>query len=113
VKVEVFYIDGCPNRQPAVERVTQLLREVDLTGNVVEIPVTDPTSAIAARFLGSPTIHINGIDIEPLARASSQFGVMCRMYLDGSKQEGVPSAALIRRALLEAQSGVHRFATLE
>ena len=89
------------------------MREVDLTGDVLEIPVTDPTSAIAVRFLGSPTIHVNGIDIEPLARTSSEFGVMCRMYLDGSKQEGMPSVALIRRALLEAQSGAHRFATMK
>jgi len=105
VKVEVFYIDGCPNRQPAAERVTELLHEVGLTGNVLEIPMTEATSAIA--------VHVNGVDIEPSARTSSQFGVMCRVYLNGSKREGVPSVALIRRALLEAQSGAHRSATLK
>jgi len=113
VKIEVFYIDGCPHRQPTVERVKELLHEFGFRGNVLEIPVTEATSAIAVRFLGSPTIHVNGVDIEPSIRTSGQFGVMCRMYLDGSKQEGVPSVALIRRALLEAQSGAHRFATLK
>lgn len=76
MKVEVFYVDGCPNRQPAVERVKELLREFGLTGNVLEILVTGATAAIAVRFLGSPTIHVNGVDIEPSARTSSQFGVM-------------------------------------
>ena len=113
MKIEVFYIDGCPNRQPTVERVKELLHEFGFRENVLEVPVTEATAAIAVRFLGSPTIHVNGVDIEPTARTSCQFGVMCRMYLDGSKQDGVPSAALIRRALLEAQSGAHRFATLE
>src|SRR5712691_8201210 len=100
--VEVFYIDGCPNRQLAVERVNELLHEFGLNGNVLEIPVTDSASAIAARFLGSPTIRVNGVDIEPSSRTSSQFGVTCRMYLDGPEREGVPPVALIRRALLEA-----------
>ncbi len=104
MKVEVFYIDGCPNRQPAIERVHELLHEFGLTGNVREIPVTDSASAIEVRFLGSPTIHVNGIDVEPSSTTSSQFGLMCRMYLDGPRREGVPSVELIRRALLEASN---------
>ncbi len=104
MKVEVFYIDGCPNRQPAVERVKELLHEFGLTGNMLEIPITETTSATAVRFLGFPTIHVNGIDIEPSARTSSQFGVTCRMYWDGPEPAGVPPLDLIRRALLEAAS---------
>ena len=104
MKVEVFYIDGCPNRQPAVERVNELLQEFRLTGNVLEVPVTDSASAIAARFLGSPTIHVNSIDIEPSSRTLDQFGLMCRTYVDGPRRDGVPSAELIRRALLEASN---------
>ena len=104
MKVEVFYIDGCPNRQPVMERVNELLQEFRLTGNVLEVQVADSASAIAARFLGSPTIHVNGIDVEPSSRTSDQFGLMCRTYVDGPQREGVPSAELIRRALLEASN---------
>ena len=104
MKVEVFYIDGCPNRQPAVERVNELLQGFRLTGNVLEVQVTDSASAIAARFLGSPTIHVNGIDVEPSSRTSDQLGLMCRTYVDGSQRDGLPSAELIRRALLEASN---------
>jgi len=105
VKVEVFYVDGCPNHQPTVERVNELLQEYRLTGNVSEVPVTDSASAIALRFLGSPTIHVNGVDVEPSSRTSCQFGLMCRMYLHGSRREGVPPVELIRGALLEASNG--------
>ena len=104
MKIEVFYIAGCPNRQPAVERVKELSQEFRLPGNLLEVPVTDSASAIAVRFLGSPTIHVNGVDIEPSSRTSSQFGLTCRMYLDGPQREGVPSVELIRRALLEASN---------
>ena len=102
MKIEIFYIDGCPNHRRTVERVDELLKHFRLAADVLEVPVTDSLSALAYRFLGSPTVRINGIDVEPSARTSSQFGLMCRTYLNGPKREGVPSRELIREALLEA-----------
>ena len=102
--VEVFYIDSCPNHQPTVDRVNEVLEEMGLTANVMEIRVADSGSAVATRFLGSPTVHVNGNDVEPSARTASQFGVMCRTYLDGSQRQGVPPTELIRQALLESST---------
>lgn len=85
-----------------MERVNESLQEFRITTAVLEVPVTDSASALAYRFLGSPTVKINGIDVEPSARTSNQFGLMCRTYLDGTKREGLPPIALISRALLEA-----------
>ena len=104
MRVEVFYIDGCPNHQPTVERVNGLLQEFRWSGKVLEVPVTDSANALALRFLGSPTIHVNGIDVEPSSRTSDQFGLMCRTYVDGLQRDGMPSMELIRRALLEASN---------
>ena len=100
--VEVFYIDSCPNHQPTVDRVNEVLEEMGLTADVMDIRVADSGSAVATRFLGSPTVHVNGIDVEPSARTANQFGVMCRTYLDESQRQGVPSTELIRQALLES-----------
>lgn len=100
--VEVIYIDGCPNHQPTVDRVNEVLEEIGLTADVMDIRVADSVSAVASRFLGSPTVHVNGIDVEPSVRTASQFGVMCRTYLDGSQRQGVPPKELIRQALLES-----------
>jgi hypothetical protein len=103
VRIEVFYIEGCPNREPTVERVKAMLKDLGVAGEVVESPVHDPVTAPALRFLGSPTVQINGVDVEPSARTSNQFGFMCRTYLSGPRREGIPSRALIREALLEAK----------
>jgi hypothetical protein len=100
--VKVFYIDGCPNHQTTVERVNELLEEMALTADVVQVRVADSASAVASRFLGSPTVHVDGIDVEPSSRADSQFGIMCRTYLDGGKRQGFPPKELIRQALLES-----------
>ena len=103
MRVEVLYIDGCPNRQPTVERVKALLKELHSFAELIEVPVTDLESALAYRFLGSPTVRVDGIDVEPSARTSSQFGLACRTYRAGAKWDGVPSFELIRQALEQAQ----------
>ncbi len=102
MRIEVFYIEGCPNHAPTVERVKAMLKDLGVAEEVVESAVNDPATASALRFLGSPTVHINGVDVEPSARTSNQFGFMCRTYLNGLRQEDIPSRALIREALLEA-----------
>ena len=42
VKVEVLYFKGCPNHEPAVERVRKALRNEDLAMPVHEVEITDP-----------------------------------------------------------------------
>ena len=102
MRIEVFYIEGCPNNQPTVERVEAMLKDLGVAGEVVKSPIHDPAMASALRFLGSPTVHLNGVDLEPSARSSNEFGFMCRTYLDGPRREGIPSRTLIREVLLEA-----------
>ena len=55
------------------------------------------------RFLGSPTVLVDGVDVEPSARNSDQIGFGCRIYTCGDKRVGVPGEDLIRAALIEAQ----------
>ena len=97
--VEVLYFEGCPNHEPAVERVREVLRAEGIVDEVKEVEVRDAQTAERLRFLGSPTIRVNGIDVEPSALASESFGLVCRTYRDGCCQSGVPSAELIRKAL--------------
>jgi hypothetical protein len=99
--IEVFYLEGCPNHQPTVDRVKHVLEEMGMPADVRERLVTEAGSVGTIQFLGSPTVHINGIDVEPSARTSTQFGFGCRTYLDGQRREGLPPAELIREALLE------------
>ena len=102
MKIEVLYFDECPNHEPAVERVREVLREEGISGEVSEVNVPDDATARALGFLGSPSIRINGQDIEPDARSSKQCGMMCRTYMEGGKRQGLPSREMIRTALREA-----------
>ena len=102
LKIEILYFDGCPNHLPAVERVRTVLQEMNLPDVVVEVKITDPATAKPLRFLGSPTVLIDGLDMEPAARDSDQFGFSCRTYLTEGRRDGLPAKELVQAAILEA-----------
>ncbi len=102
MKIEVLYCDGCPNHKPTVDLVQQVLKDEGISAEVSEVNIPDERAARAAGFLGSPSVRINGRDVEPAARWSAEFGMMCRIYPDGGTRIGLPSREFIRRALREA-----------
>jgi hypothetical protein len=97
MKIEVLYFDNCPNHSPTLERIHQILREEGCDAEVREVLVPDVETAHNVSFLGSPTVRVNGIDIEPTAKDRRDFGLMCRRY-----SGGIPSHELIREALRSA-----------
>jgi mercuric ion transport protein len=102
MKIEVLYFDECPNHQSTVERVKEVLQEENLAADLVEVNVGDDATARSVGFLGSPTVRVDGLDVEPSARSSKEFGLMCRTYAEGNRRVGVPPRELIRTALREA-----------
>ena len=104
MKIEVLYISGCPNHTPALERVKEALREERLSAEIGDIEVPDAEAAQRLRFLGSPSIRVDGLDIEPEARSRADFGMMCRTYTDARGTTGLPSRELIRSALREVDT---------
>jgi len=107
MRVEVLYFEGCPNHKPAVDRVKDVLRQECLPEVVQEIEVRDTQTAQRLRFLGSPSIRIDGVDIEPAARQSTDFGLVCRTYSEGDcGRAGLPSTNMIRSALRGQTSAI-------
>ncbi len=98
MKIEILILEGCPNVRVTVDRLKAVLREYGLSVAISEITVRDEKAADELRFLGSPTVRIDGVDVEPRARQRTSFGIMCRTY-EGSG--GVPSEDLIRSAITE------------
>jgi hypothetical protein len=104
MRIEILYFDECPNRAPAVERIEEALRLELLTAELIEVNVRGAADARSLRFVGSPTIRIDGNDIETTARTSKDFGVFCRTYSDKGKRVGIPPLDLIRSAMREADA---------
>lgn len=98
--IEILSIPDCPNHQPTVERVKALLAAGAIFADVREVLVSNESDAKALRFIGSPSVRVNGKDIEPLAFART--GLSCRIYADGT---GIPPEALLKSAITSAKKG--------
>jgi hypothetical protein len=96
MKIQILYFEGCPNHLPTVALVHQVVATLGKEIQIEEVEVTSPEDAVSTRFLGSPTVLVNGVDIDPRARQRTDYGFSCRIY-DG--MSGLPSEDLLRAAL--------------
>jgi hypothetical protein len=86
VTVEVLFFEGCPNHVPTVQLAREVAAALGVAAEVREVAVETAEDAEALRFLGSPSVRVNGRDIEPDADGRTDFALSCRVY--GSS--GVP-----------------------
>lgn len=96
MKVELLYFDGCPGYRELLPRVRELV------GDRAELelhPVESMGQAERVRFLGSPTVRVNGADVDPDAAGGTDYGLKCRLYPAGEGQSHAPPDEWIRRAL--------------
>jgi hypothetical protein len=104
VKIEVLYVAECPSHPAAVRMVKDVLAVEGLVTEVQEVLVRDEAMASELRFLGSPTIRVNGRDVAGETRNAQSFALNCRLYPE-SKQVGLPPIEMVRRAVVEAREG--------
>ena len=99
MRVEVLYFDGCPNHEAFLPRLREL---VAMTGGDADVElrrVDDLGAAERERFLGSPTVRVNGVDIDAGARTRSDFGLKCRLYRTDTGLHGQPPDEMVLAAL--------------
>lgn len=100
MKIEVLSVPDCPNHSAALERLREILSAEEFQACVREVLVRDRAMAQSLNFPGSPTIRVDGHDVEPQSENSGPFGVMCRLYSDGG---GVPPLRSLRTAIAKAR----------
>jgi hypothetical protein len=96
MRIEVLYVPNCPHHAVALRRLREILSAESFPTHVNEVLVSDAEMAQSLKFPGSPTIRINGHDVEPQSEKAASFGLMCRLYSDGS---GAPSYERLRDAI--------------
>lgn len=95
MQVDILYFDGCPNHHPTVELVRDVVQTLGLDAVIREVEVRDVADAVRLRFLGSPTVLVNGQDVDPSARSRTDYSITCRTY----GRSGSPSRELLEQAL--------------
>jgi glutaredoxin len=98
--VEILSFVGCPHREPAIELVEQVARELQLEPDVRVVDVEDHHIAERLQFLGSPTIRVQGRDIEPGADDRREYALTCRLYRTEQGACALPDPRWLRDALV-------------
>ena len=102
-RVEFLWWEGCPSHERALAELRDAMRAAGLDPVSVEVrQVGTEHDAARERFVGSPTIRIDGRDLQP-ADDSESAGLTCRIYLlrDG-RMSPTPDPADLRDALMSA-----------
>lgn len=100
--IEILYFDDCPNHAGLEAHLRDLMRSADTTCDIRHVQIADADAAVRQRFLGSPTVRIDGHDVDPGADQRNDFGLKCRLYQTSAGLTGVPDDAWILTALRRA-----------
>ena len=102
MKVEVLTFEGCPNADAAFALVQRVAAELGVETELARVDVPDQEAAARLRFLGSPTIRVDGRDVEPAADERTDYVLSCRVYRSAGGFSGQPPEESLRAALAAA-----------
>lgn len=95
--IEVLDFEGCPHADAAWDLVREVASSLAPHFEAIRIHVASDDEARRLGFPGSPTIRVNGRDLEDCEAQSA--GLTCRIYEGG---RGVPPRWLVEAAILRA-----------
>ena len=93
VIIEIQHFEGCPNSPKLIERVKEAISLSNIEIEYNEVLVESNEKAKEVGFRGSPTLLINGKDLEDLP-APANPALTCRYY-----PGGLPTIEQIKKAL--------------
>lgn len=99
IRVEVLVFDGCPHAEAALRLARAVVERLGPGITVERVDVESSERAADLGFVGSPSIRVNGMDVE--GTTTTQGSLCCRSYDGGS---GIPPEWLVEAAVLRAMS---------
>jgi hypothetical protein len=103
MRVEFLYWEECPSYPEALARLRGVLAEEGLCDTVEVVRIETEEDARRHAFPGSPTIRIDGVDLQPEGVPGAAI-LTCRTYrTEAGRLSPLPTATMIRRALQAAR----------
>ncbi len=103
MRIRLLTFEGCPNVIEAQQRLADALKAEGLDPKWQEVEVCDIDSAMREGLLGSPSIQIDGQDIET-PRRGEKPSWSCRTYRDAcGNVSGAPPVEMIRSAIRQSR----------
>lgn len=95
LKLQFQYFESCPNHEKLHKNLIEAVKGLEDKIELEEILIEDDETAKKVKFRGSPTLLINGEDLENLPAPENPV-LACRFY-----PEGIPSPEIIREKILQ------------
>ena len=102
VWIEILAREDCPSRGMAIAVVERVVAETGVSARIEVVDVTSEEQAQARRFPGSPTVRVEGRDVDQRVNGRTEFTLADRVYRTDRGLAGWPDAAWVREALLLA-----------
>ena len=94
LKIKLLYFEDCPHWEYGLENLNSALKDEEMHDVDVQLVlINNEEDATKAKFLGSPSFHINGQDLWPEERTS--FQIACRVYHTEDGLQGYPSVEML------------------
>ena len=90
MKIERLYFDGGPTHEAFLPRLHELLTQRGVEVPVEQRGVESDEAAQGERFPGSPTLRVDGVDIDPGAGERTDYGLKCRLCPSEEGLRGAP-----------------------
>jgi hypothetical protein len=100
--IEVLYVEDCPHYPATLALVERVRAELGIDTELRTSLIVDQAAAERARFPGSPTVRVDGHDVEPGSEPASEYIVACRLYRLEHRFAGQLEERWLREALLRA-----------
>ena len=104
MKIDFLYSKSTGRSAEAEEAVRMAIESTDPTIEVVYTEINDSEEAKTKRFLGSPSIRVDGIDVEYGDREPDEYQAGTRYYNTPQGWKPYPHARLIANTILEIQA---------
>lgn len=99
MRIELLYWEGCPSHPEAKQLLEDVLAERGISEPIDVREVVTREDAVALAFPGSPTIRIDGTDVDPVG-AEAPPSLSCRVYrLPDGRVSPIPSRERLEEAL--------------
>lgn len=102
VSIEILYFDGCPNVEAAREMVSDVIDQAGADAQIVMIKVETDADAQEQHFIGSPSIRVEGKDVDTAGDNNQQYSMRCRVYFADQGVSGLPPRAKLLGAIEQA-----------
>lgn len=97
--VELLWFDDCPNHLAAEVMLREVLAEEGVDASIVRVKVEDEDTGNRVCFPGSPTIRVEGRDVEPGWEPCAECAPRCRLYMTRDGLRGLPERGWIIEAI--------------